>query len=200
MTRSNPSRNKASFCVKLIRDKYPFGIFSVHHQEFRAYTIVTSNNTESTKTATGFKAVFATDSLPHVTSADSKLKGLRPVKQNIRDIRDTCFCSKENPQNGHFANGTQEKYLENRQRLDKLDPDALESFALHLLEMIGREKEGAQPSHDLEVLEQSMKHLKQDSNLLRNYEPNTDDYDFTRNDCKNLLNSTKKWLKMEGLI
>jgi len=66
--------------------------------------------------------------------------------------------------------------------------------------MIEREKERARPTHDLEVLEQSMKHLKQDSALLRNYEPNTDEYDFTLNDCKNLLNSTKRWLKMEGLI
>jgi len=69
-----------------------------------------------------------------------------------------------------------------------------------VLETIGREKERGQSSHDLEVLEQNMKHLKQDSALLKNYEPKTDDYDFTRNDCKNLLNSTKRWLKLEGLI
>jgi len=91
-------------------------------------------------------------------------------------------------------------YLKNRQRLYKSDPSALESFASQILKMIEREKERAQPTHDLVVLEQSMKHLKQDSALLRNYEPKTDDYDFTLNDCKNLLNSTKRWLEMEGII
>ena len=91
-------------------------------------------------------------------------------------------------------------YLNNTQTLDKLDPDALESFASELLKLIAEEKEKAGTSHDLEVLEQSMKHLRQDSALLKNSKPNTDDYDFTRNDCKNLLNSTKKWLKTEGLI
>jgi hypothetical protein len=45
-----------------------------------------------------------------------------------------------------------------------------------------------------------MRHLRQDSALLKNNKQDTDDYDFTRNDCKNLLNSTKKWLKTEGLI
>lgn len=99
-----------------------------------------------------------------------------------------------------FKKKIAELYLKNRQRLDELDPDAMESFASEVLEIIGREKEISQSSHDLEVLEQSMKHLKQDSSLLKNYKPNTDDYDFTRNDCKNLLNSTKRWLKMEGLI
>jgi len=93
-------------------------------------------------------------------------------------------------------------YLANKQSLDKLDPDMLGSFASEVLEIIRREKEKApsSSSHDLEVLEQSMKHLKQDSALLKNYQPKTDDYDFTQNDCKNLLNSTKRWLKIEGLI
>jgi hypothetical protein len=91
-------------------------------------------------------------------------------------------------------------YLKNTQTLDKLDPDALESFASELLKLIAEEKENAGASHDLEVLEQSMKHLRQDSALLKNNKQDTDDYDFTRNDCKNLLNSTKKWLKTEGLI
>lgn len=91
-------------------------------------------------------------------------------------------------------------YLKRQQRLDELDPNALESFAYELLQMIAEEKEKAGSSHDLEVLEQSMKHLKQDSALLKNYTPSTDEYDFTRNDCKNLLSSTKKWLKTEGLI
>jgi len=99
-----------------------------------------------------------------------------------------------------FKKKIAELYLKNRQRLDEFDPDALESFASEVLEIIDGEKEKAQSSHDLEVLEQSMKHLKQDSTLLKNYKPKTDDYDFTRNDCKNLLNSTKRWLKTEGLI
>lgn len=92
-------------------------------------------------------------------------------------------------------------YLQRRQKLEEIDPDALESFASEVLAMIEEEtKRVSQPSHDMEVLRQSMTHLKQDSALLKGYQPNTDDYDFTRNDCKNLLNSTKRWLKMEGLI
>ncbi len=91
-------------------------------------------------------------------------------------------------------------YLTRQQRLEELDPNALELFAYELLQMIAEEKEKTGSSHDLEVLEQSMRHLKKDSALLKNYKPNTDDYDFTRNDCKNLLNSTKRWLKMEELI
>ncbi len=91
-------------------------------------------------------------------------------------------------------------YLKNRDRLDELDPDALQSFASELLEMIGREKERRQSYHDLEVLEISVKHLKDDSARLRSFKPGTDDYDFARNDCRNLMNSTRKWLKLEGLI
>ena len=93
-----------------------------------------------------------------------------------------------------------EVYSRNRQRLDKLEPSAMESFASELLQLIEKEKEHSQASHDLEVLGQSMKHLKDDSERLQNYKPGTDDYDFTFNDCKNLLNSTKRWLKMERLI
>lgn len=91
-------------------------------------------------------------------------------------------------------------YSKNRQILEELNPDALETFASNVLEMIGDEKKRAEISHDTEVLEQSMRHLKNDSALLRNYEPNTDDYDFTRNDCKNLITSTRIWLQTDGLI
>jgi hypothetical protein len=91
-------------------------------------------------------------------------------------------------------------YSKNRQTLEELDPDALEAFASDVLKMIENEKKRAEITHDTEVLEQSMKHLKNDSALLKNYEPNTDDYDFTRNDCKNLITSTRIWLQIDGLI
>lgn len=91
-------------------------------------------------------------------------------------------------------------YTKNRQALEELDPNAMEAFASSVLEIIETEKERAAVSHDTEVLEQSMKHLRNDSALLKNYEPNTDDYDFTRNDCKNLITSTRMWLQMDGLI
>lgn len=91
-------------------------------------------------------------------------------------------------------------YSKRKQKLDEIDPEALESFASEVLDAIKQEKEKTPSSHDLEVLEQSMKHLKQDSATLRKLKPNTDDYDFTRNDCKSLINSTKRWLKIEKLI
>jgi len=91
-------------------------------------------------------------------------------------------------------------YNKRKLSLDQLDPQALESFASEALDIIQEERTRALSSHDLEVLEQSMKHLKEDSAKLKNLQPNTDDYDFTRNDCKNLLNSTKRWLKAEELI
>jgi hypothetical protein len=100
-----------------------------------------------------------------------------------------------------FKKKVADLYLKRREKLEEIDPDTLESFASEVLAMIEEEtKRVSQPSHDMEVLRQSMTHLKQDSALLKDYQPNTDDYDFTRNDCKNLLNSTKRWLKMEGLI
>jgi hypothetical protein len=92
------------------------------------------------------------------------------------------------------------KYTENRQKLEELDAEALEVFASEVLEMIENEKKQAEISHDTEVLERSMKHLKNRSVLLKKYEPNTDDYDFTRNDCKNLVTSTRIWLQKDGLI
>lgn len=91
-------------------------------------------------------------------------------------------------------------YLKNRARLEQLDPAAMQSFASELLELIGREKARRQSYHDLEVLEDSVKHLKDDSARLRSFKPGTDDYDFALDDCRNLVNSTRKWLKLEGLI
>lgn len=91
-------------------------------------------------------------------------------------------------------------YSKHKQSLDQLDPNALEQFASEALEAIQKEKENTSSSHDIEVLEQAMKHLKQDSAKLENLQPDTDDYDFTRNDCKNLLNSTKRWLRTEELL
>jgi hypothetical protein len=91
-------------------------------------------------------------------------------------------------------------YSKRKQKLDEIDAKALESFASEVLSAIQQEKEKNLSSHDLEVLEQSMKHLKQDSAALGKLQPNTDDYDFTRNDCKSLINSTKRWLKIQNLI
>ena len=91
-------------------------------------------------------------------------------------------------------------YVQNRQELDKSNLAAMESFASELVKLIDDEKEKSYASHDLEVLGQSMKHLKDDLERLKSYKPGTDDYDFTFNDCKNLITSTKRWLKMEGLI
>lgn len=91
-------------------------------------------------------------------------------------------------------------YSKRKQKLDEIDPEALESFASEALGAIIEEKEKTSSSHDLEVLEQSMRHLKQDSATLRKLKPNTDNYDFTRNDCKSLINSTQRWLKIEKLI
>ncbi len=87
-------------------------------------------------------------------------------------------------------------YLENRKKLEELDPNSLASFATQLIEMIEREEEKSQHSHDLEVLKESMNHLKRDSTLLKNSKPATDEYDFARNDCKTVINATKKWLNM----
>jgi hypothetical protein len=91
-------------------------------------------------------------------------------------------------------------YLKNSKKLDAVDAEALQSFASRVLEVISRMDSRLQLSHDLEVLKESMTHLKNDSLKLEKAEPNSDDYDFAHNDCKNLLNSVKKWLKLEGLL
>lgn len=84
--------------------------------------------------------------------------------------------------------------------LEDLDPAALESFASELLKMIEQEKGEDRFSHDLQVLENSMKHLKKDAGILRVSAPGTDNHDFARNDCRGLIESTRKWLELEGLI
>jgi len=99
-----------------------------------------------------------------------------------------------------FKRKVADLYLKRKQSLDELNPTALEPFASEVLEAIQKEKENTPTSHDIEVLELAMHHLRQDSAKLKNLQPDTDDYDFTRNDCKNLLNSTKRWLKTEELI
>ncbi len=91
-------------------------------------------------------------------------------------------------------------YLENREKLENLDPAAMDDFATELLKMVDEEKKKSDALHDLEILEYNMGLLKNYSVALKGYEPETDEYDFTRNDCKNMVDSTKKWLKLEGLI
>jgi hypothetical protein len=87
-------------------------------------------------------------------------------------------------------------YLENRKNLEELEPNSLASFATQIIEMINREEEKSQHSHDLDVLKESMNHLKRDSILFKNSKPATDEYDFARNDCKTMMDATKKWLKI----
>ncbi len=91
-------------------------------------------------------------------------------------------------------------YLKNREKLEAVDAAALESFASKALEIINRTESQAKLSHDVDVLKESMAHLKNDSLKLKKAEPNSDDYDFAHNDCKNLINSVKRWLKTEGLL
>ncbi len=91
-------------------------------------------------------------------------------------------------------------YTANENALNQLDPTALTAFALELLKLIRQEKVKAGSSHDLEVLEGSISHLKNDSEKLKASKPGSDDYDFAANDCRKVIDSTKKWLKMEGLI
>jgi hypothetical protein len=99
-----------------------------------------------------------------------------------------------------FKRKVAELYLENRTKLEKLDPNSMEAFATEILEMVNKEKKKSDALHDMEILEYNMGLLKNYSAALKGYEPETDEYDFTRNDCKNLMDSTKKWLTLEGLI
>ena len=99
-----------------------------------------------------------------------------------------------------FKRKVADLYLGNRKSLEELDPNTMESFASELQDMIEKEKETSLAHHDLEILDYNMKLLKNYAAKLKQYEPETDEYDFTRNDCKNLIDSTKKWLKLEGLI
>lgn len=61
-------------------------------------------------------------------------------------------------------------------------------------------KKNSKALHDLEILEYNMKLLQNYSVALMKYKSGTDEFDFTRNDCKNIIDSTKKWLKLERLL
>ncbi len=99
-----------------------------------------------------------------------------------------------------FKRKAADLYLTKQRELEEFDPKAMESFASELLEMVSEEKKKSKALHDLEILDYNMRMLKNYAAKLKEYKPDTDEYDFTRNDCKNLVDSTKKWLKLEGLI
>jgi hypothetical protein len=67
----------------------------------------------------------------------------------------------------------------------------MESFASQILEMVKKEKKKTYALHDLEILEYNIGLLKNYSTTLKGYAPETDEYDCTSNDCKNLLESKK---------
>jgi hypothetical protein len=99
-----------------------------------------------------------------------------------------------------FKRKVADLYLKKKTKLEEYNPETMESFASELLEMVGEEKKKSQALHDLEILEYNMKMLQDYASKLKGYKPDTDEYDFTRNDCKTTIDSTKKWLKLEGLI
>jgi hypothetical protein len=99
-----------------------------------------------------------------------------------------------------FKRKVADLYKQNRTQLEKLDPALMESFASQIIELVNKEKKTSDAHHDLNILDYNMGLLKNYSAALKGYEPETDEYDFTQNDCKNLINSTAKWLKLEGLI
>jgi len=99
-----------------------------------------------------------------------------------------------------FKRKVADLYLKKQTRLEEYYPEIMESFASELLEMVNEEKKRSKALHDLEVLEYNMKMLRSYASKLKEYNPDTDEYDFTRNDCKTTVDSTKKWLKLEGLI
>ncbi|MCW4016036.1 MAG: hypothetical protein NWF06_06685 [Candidatus Bathyarchaeota archaeon] len=99
-----------------------------------------------------------------------------------------------------FMKKVAELYIKNRAKLEKLDPPAMQSFADKTLELIQKEKTKSSSLHDLQILKYNMGLLKNYSTALDTYSPDTDEYDFTQNDCKNLIESTKKWLTLERLI
>ena len=100
----------------------------------------------------------------------------------------------------NFKHKIAELYNENKMALEEQDAEIMESFARQVLGLIAKEKKKTGSIHDLEILEYNMGLLKNFSRALQNYELDTDEYDFTKNDCKNLIASTKKWLTLEGLI
>ena len=99
-----------------------------------------------------------------------------------------------------FMKKVAELYKNSRTKLEKLDAPAMESFATKVLELIKKEKKNASSLHDLQILEYNMGLLKNYSAALDTYKPDTDEYDFTQNDCKNLIDSTRKWLTLEKQI
>jgi hypothetical protein len=99
-----------------------------------------------------------------------------------------------------FKRTVADLFSKNIKDLDNYDPQTMESFATNVLKTINKEKKKSSALHDLEILEYNMSILKTYASKLKEYKPDTDEYDFTRNDCKNLVDSTKKWLNLEGLL
>jgi hypothetical protein len=99
-----------------------------------------------------------------------------------------------------FKKKIADMYSKNRDKLEALEPKSMQFFSSRILELITQEKKKSDAIHDLEILEYNMGLLKNYSSSLNHYEPETDDYDFTRIDCKKLVDSTKKWLTLEKLI
>ncbi len=99
-----------------------------------------------------------------------------------------------------FKRQVADLYLKKKTKLEKYEPKTMESFASELLGMVGEEKKKSEVHHDLEILEYNMKMLQNYASKLKEYKIDTDEYDFTKNDCKNIIDSAKKWLKLEALI
>ncbi|MDG6223111.1 MAG: hypothetical protein IAX21_01985 [Candidatus Bathyarchaeota archaeon] len=99
-----------------------------------------------------------------------------------------------------FMKKVAELYQNNRTKLENLDESALEKFASKILELIKKEKKQSSALHDLQILEYNMGKLKNYAEALATYKPDTDEYDFTKNDCKNIVDATKKWLTLENKI
>jgi len=99
-----------------------------------------------------------------------------------------------------FKKRVAEIYQKNRTELEKLDPTTMKTLAIEIIETIDNEKKKSEAIHDLEILEYNMKLLKKYSAALKQHAQDTDEYDFTLNDCKNLVDSTKRWLKLERLL
>jgi uncharacterized protein YkwD len=91
-------------------------------------------------------------------------------------------------------------YKQKRANLEKLDPAVMEAFAAKMLELVNKEKAKSDALHDLGIIAYNMTLLKNYSAALKMYKQDTDEYDFTQNDCKNLVDATKKWLTLENLI
>lgn len=88
----------------------------------------------------------------------------------------------------------------NRTQLENFEAQTMEKFADKVLELIKKEKKQSSTLHDLQILKYNMGKLKNYAAALTTYKPDTDEYDFTRNDCKNIIDSTKKWLTLENQL